>query len=115
MKDKEKLNKTEKKAINELIEKLKETYGDNLVKVILYGSKARGNSTQDSDIDVMIVLKDCVDIKEERFKVYDIVWSVCYVYDLLISVIIKNKSDYDKFDTSLLKNIRDEGIELWKN
>ena len=115
MKDKEKLNKTEKKAINELIENLKEANGDNLVKVILYGSKARGNSTQDSDIDIMVVLKDNIDVMKERFKVYDIVWSVCYVYDLLISVIIKNKSDYDKFDTSLLKNIRDEGIELWKN
>jgi len=109
------LNETEKKAIDELIEKLKETYGDSLVKVILYGSKARGDSTEDSDIDIMVVLKDYIDIKKERFKIYDIVWSVCYVYDLLISVIIKNKSDYEKFDTGLLKNIKNEGIELWKN
>jgi hypothetical protein len=63
----------------------------------------------------MVVLKDYIDIKKERFKIYDIVWSVCYVYDLLISVIIKNKSDYEKFDTGLLKNIKNEGIELWKN
>jgi predicted nucleotidyltransferase len=98
-----------------LIEKLKESYGENLVKVILYGSKARGDSTEDSDIDIMVVLSDYVDIKKERFKIYDIVWSVCYVYDLLISLIIKNKSDYEKFDTGLLKNIKNEGIELWKN
>jgi len=109
------LNEIEKKAVGELIEKLKKTYGDNLVKVILYGSKARGDSTEDSDIDIMVVLSDYVDIKKERFKIYDIVWSVCYVYDLLISVIIKNKSDYEKFDTGLLKNIKNEGIELWKN
>ena len=109
------LNEIEKKAIEELIEKLKLIYGDNLVKVILYGSKARGDSTEDSDIDIMVVLKDYIDIKKERFKIYDIVWSVCYVYDLLISVIIKNKSDYEKFDTGLLKNIKNEGIELWKN
>jgi len=109
------LNETEKKAVGELIEKLKESYGENLVKVILYGSKARGDSTEDSDIDIMVVLSDYVDIKKERFKIYDIVWSVCYVYDLLISLIIKNKSDYEKFDTGLLKNIKNEGIELWKN
>jgi predicted nucleotidyltransferase len=109
------LNEIEKKAVGELIEKLKETYGDNLVKVILYGSKARGDQTEDSDIDIMVVLGDYMDIKKERFKIYDIVWSVCYVYDLLISVIIKNKSDYEKFDTILLKNIENEGIELWKN
>jgi predicted nucleotidyltransferase len=109
------LNEIEKKAVDELIEKLKESYGENLVKVILYGSKARGDSTEDSDIDIMVVLSDYVDIKKERFKIYDIVWSVCYVYDLLISLIIKNKSDYEKFDTGLLKNIKNEGIELWKN
>jgi|YNPMSStandDraft_1061717.scaffolds.fasta_scaffold17216_6 predicted nucleotidyltransferase len=109
------LNEIEKKAVDELIEKLKETYGENLVKVILYGSKARGDQTDDSDIDILVVLGDYVDIKKERFKIYDIVWSVCYIYDLLISVIIKNKSDYEKFDTGLLKNIKNEGIELWKN
>jgi predicted nucleotidyltransferase len=109
------LNEIEKKAIDELIEKLKEIYGENLVKVILYGSKARGDQTDDSDIDIMVVLGDCVDIKKERFKIYDIVWSVCYIYDLLISVIIKSKSDYEKFDTGLLRNIKNEGIELWKN
>jgi predicted nucleotidyltransferase len=109
------LKEIEKKAIGELIEKLRETYGENLVKVILYGSKARGDQTDDSDIDIMVVLGDYVDIKKERFKIYDIVWSVCYIYDLLISVIVKNKSDYEKFDTGLLKNIKNEGIELWKN
>jgi predicted nucleotidyltransferase len=109
------LNEIEKKAIGELIEKLKDRYGENLFKVILYGSKARGDSTDDSDIDIMVVLGDYVDIKKERFKIYDIVWSVCYIYDLLISVIIKRKSDYEKFDTGLLRNIKSEGIELWKN
>jgi predicted nucleotidyltransferase len=38
---------------------LREIYGDNLRKVILYGSYARGDyDTEGSDIDVMLVLND---------------------------------------------------------
>ena len=36
----------------------KQLYGDGLNKIILYGSYARGDNTEESDIDIMIIL-DC--------------------------------------------------------
>jgi|GEM_PF-4767554 len=51
------LTEKEKLALEELVDGLRGLYGDNLSRVILYGSKARGDATEDSDIDILVVLK----------------------------------------------------------
>jgi len=109
------LNETEKKAVDELIEKLKEVYGDNLVKVILYGSKARGDSTEDSDIDIMVVLKNFDKWENEFNKIFDIVYEVetKYDYEVLISFIIKRQIEFNISNMPLMLNVKDEGINLW--
>ena len=109
----EKLNKTEKKAINELIENLKEAYGDNLVKVILYGSKARGSSTQDSDIDLMIILENYKNKVEEIKKVGAIVSSINFIYEVFISPVILRKKEYEDASILLVRNVIKEGFDLW--
>lgn len=40
------------KMIQELISGLRQIYGNDLVKITLYGSYARGNQTEESDIDI---------------------------------------------------------------
>jgi len=109
------LNEIEKKAIEELIEKLKLIYGDNLVKVILYGSKARGDSTEDSDIDIMVVLKNFDKWEDEFNKIFDIVYEVetKYDYEVLISFIIKSQIEFNISNMPLMLNVKDEGINLW--
>jgi len=37
---------------------LENLYGKQLVQVVLFGSQARGDAKSDSDIDVLIVLKE---------------------------------------------------------
>ena len=48
------------RIIKEFHEELDKIYGENLVKVILYGSYARGDFSSDSDIDLLVVLKNLV-------------------------------------------------------
>jgi len=107
------LNEIEKKAIDELIEKLKETYGENLVKVILYGSKARGDQTEDSDIDIMIILRDFKNKVEEIKKVIAIVSSINFIYEVFISPVILRKNDYETGNLLLVRNVIKEGFDLW--
>ncbi|MFM5982893.1 MAG: nucleotidyltransferase domain-containing protein, partial [Sphaerospermopsis kisseleviana] len=49
-------------TVNKILEKVKaflqKTYQDNLDKVILFGSRARGDHHADSDVDILIVLKE---------------------------------------------------------
>ncbi len=106
------LTEKEKQALKELIEALKKLYGNNLVRVILYGSKARGDATKDSDIDIMVVLKNYEDWNEEFDKVFDIVYPINYEYNMLISVVIKKEEEYLTKKTPLLLNVRKEGVEI---
>ena len=46
------------KILKEIKRYLEEKYGDKIKKVILYGSYARGEATEDSDVDVLVVVDD---------------------------------------------------------
>jgi predicted nucleotidyltransferase len=106
------LTEKEKQAVKELVDELKKLYGDNLSRVILYGSKARGDATEDSDIDILVVLKNIQNFSLERKKVKEISWRLSYKYDLLLTVIIRSEQEYMRKDTPLLMNIEKEGIVL---
>lgn len=76
-----KLADNERKALLELKKRLKEKFGDRLKKVILYGSKARGDSEPYSDIDIVVEFSN-VDMETERM-VEDISCEVSSEYDVL--------------------------------
>lgn len=46
---------------------LDETYGERLERVVLYGSRARGDARPDSDYDVAVFIKDM----EDRWAEFD--------------------------------------------
>jgi len=48
-------------ALAEAKERLAEAYGDRLDRLVLYGSHARGDARVDSDVDVLIVLREGYD------------------------------------------------------
>lgn len=87
-------------------------YGERLIKVILYGSYARGEATEDSDIDVMIVLKNPVSPGTEILQVGEIKAKLNLKYDELISVLPISEEDYLFRQTPLLENVRREGITV---
>ena len=122
---------TEKKALTELKEKIKEKYPE--AEIILYGSKARGDYDENSDIDLMIIVKDNYQINkgisfEELEKLYflpvnekieneilSIVTDIQVKYCVSIDYQVKNKS-YVETNLAgivpLYQNIRKEGVEL---
>ena len=50
-------NDINQKAIKEFIQRLRKAEGDNLMQVVLFGSVARGDDHEESDIDIFILLK----------------------------------------------------------
>ena len=51
------LTPNERAALAALVDRLRQRYGDDLLRVVLYGSKARGDFDDESDLDVLIVVR----------------------------------------------------------
>ncbi len=100
--------------INEIIKKfkieIKKLYNDKLKDVILYGSYARGEATEDSDIDLAIVIDDNIQPGREIDKMIDIITDIGLEYDILISVYPFSEEEYRTVKAPILMNIRKEGI-----
>ena len=62
---------TTRNLLDQYTEILQKIYGKHLKKVILYGSYARGDYRDDSDIDIMILLDlSDMDIKQYRHELF---------------------------------------------
>jgi len=107
------LTETEKKAVQELVNKLKEVYGNNLSRLILYGSKARGDSEPGADIDILVVLKKMGSRYNEIEKIVEISSPICLKYNVLISALPKEEDKVEaSYKTIFIYNVLQEGIEL---
>ena len=98
-----------RKLMKELKAGLIRIYGDRLKAVYLYGSYARGDYRQGSDVDVMILLKDYKNYWEEIRKTSELMSDVSLEYDLLVSRIFMTEAKWQKPDTPLLRNIHQDG------
>ena len=99
-------------TLHELKLGLKELYGDRLVKLILFGSHARGESNFDSDIDLLIVLKNNISQFQEILNMSELRVRMLLEHDELVSIIPMSEEDFHTRNVALLRNIRKEGIEL---
>ena len=91
---------------------LTEEYQERLDRIILFGSHAREEAANTSDIDVLIVLNDLVNISEELNRTSQFVAQLCLEHDLLISRLFLPRSRFETENSPLLRNIRQEGIAL---
>ena len=89
---------------------LEELYGDRLTQLILYGSQARGNAHSESDVDVLIVLKEPVDFVMEVKRTNDFITDLCLEYEMLISAPIASASQLASAQTPFFINVRREGL-----
>ncbi|MBM3500409.1 MAG: nucleotidyltransferase domain-containing protein [Armatimonadetes bacterium] len=96
----------------ELKRRFEAIYGDRLVKLILFGSHARGEATPDSDIDVLVVLKGPVDDWEEGGRTDEATADVCLQHGVLIQRLFASEDDYAVAPISLLRNVRSEGLTV---
>ena len=101
-----------RKLTKELKAGLVRIYGDRLKAVYLYGSYARGDYRQGSDVDVMILLKGYRNYWNEQKRISQLASDVSLEYDVTVSCIFikeiqwKNARD----ERPLLYNIHKEGV-----
>ncbi len=73
------------KILLDLKKHLIQYYGDSVKDVVLFGSQARGDSTENSDYDILIVLDSDYSSKDEN-KIYDLCYDIDLKYNILLDV-----------------------------
>jgi uncharacterized protein len=98
--------------LEELKKSLFELYENHLTDLVLYGSYARGEEKEGSDLDVLMVLDDYATPYSEIRKTGEICSSLSLKYNLSISLIPMRKNDWSQRNSLFLWNIRHEGVPV---
>ncbi|HBY20899.1 MAG TPA: hypothetical protein DEG71_07815 [Clostridiales bacterium] len=102
--------------LDEVTKNMKSLFYDKLDEVILYGSYARNEQDEGSDVDIFVV----VDIDEDSINKYkyiiaDVMTELSLKYNILISITEVNLSKFNEYKEILpfFNNIKREGIEVY--
>ena len=95
------MNDQVKTIVAEFRTRLQQLYGERLEQVILFGSQARGDAVEGSDIDVMIVLKGEVKVGEEIARTSQLCSDLSLAYDVALSrIFTSNEKGAKEFGRS---------------
>jgi predicted nucleotidyltransferase len=90
---------------------LDEMYGERIERVVLYGSRARGDAKPDSDYDVAVFLRNMADRFAEMDRLADLSTAILDETGEFIHAMPYRAGSYED-RTSLMREIRREGVDL---
>ena len=104
------------KGVTRYAEEAKKVYGSKLYRFILFGSCARGDFNNESDVDIMILLDvPPEEIPRERRKTSEIysLLDMEFDYDILFSTVVQSKDVFMKYGraSNFYMNVEKEGID----
>ncbi|MBI5694255.1 MAG: nucleotidyltransferase domain-containing protein [Nitrospirae bacterium] len=99
-----------KSLLAEFRAELEKIYGARLVELLLYGSGARGEAGPDSDLDVVLVLKDLKTPSREIDRLADLLAEMNIRHGVLISVMPIDTESYKDATGPFWNNVRAEGV-----
>lgn len=88
------------KALNELVEGILAIFNNQVMRIVLYGSYARGTNTSESDVDVGLLLNGKLNDNTED-KLSDLVVDLNLKYDRVLSVIDIDYAVFKKWEKLL--------------
>jgi predicted nucleotidyltransferase len=89
---------------------LKAELGEQLECVILYGSQARGDEHEGSDIDVLCVLCEPFDLGEMIRRTSELTARLSLQYDVALSRTFVTRAEYENRQLPFMMNVRREGV-----
>jgi predicted nucleotidyltransferase len=94
-----------RKAFREFKKKLYNELENEVNRIVLFGSVARGEEVSESDVDVLVVLED----RSLKEKVFEVSYDVMLQEDIYISPKVIDKVQFEEMkDSSFVKSIREE-------
>lgn len=107
------LNDTE--MFDDIVNGILSVMGDDVLKIILYGSVARGDNTWESDVDIAVITSGPNTIYENIKTLSDTEISLIYKYGVLFQIVMIEQNRFNEwlFDLPFYFNIDEEGLLLW--
>ena len=101
---------------NEIVSEVLHLLQNNVYKIVLYGSYARGDFTSESDIDIMILL-NCrkEQVMQYRKQISQLSSRISLKNDIEISLLLRDRDTFERGENVLpfYKNIKKDGIEIY--
>ncbi len=89
---------------------LQKLYGDRFVKLILFGSYARGKQHSESDIDLLLILNDMESPYREVNFMNQLTSDFLFEYEMFFSVIATTSMKFETMSNPLYYNVKKEGV-----
>ncbi len=102
---------------DEIVRRMLENEKLKIDKIILYGSYARGDADEGSDIDIMVLCDNTdEDVKKNEHNVFCEGWDIGYNHDIIVQTVTKSKEHFYSWvdDLPYYRNVRDEGIVIYE-
>jgi predicted nucleotidyltransferase len=96
--------------LREIRKRLQAAYGDRLQGVVLYGSVARGQAGPESDVDVLVLLRDPLDYLRDLEAAIAAVYPLSVELGRRISAKPVSAAAYETVDCPLYRSAHREGI-----
>jgi len=87
-------------------------FGSRLARLVLFGSRARGDATADSDYDVAVFLHGMTDRWAEFDRINKVAGDILMHRFAVVHALPYDERSYNDNPSSLMRNIREEGVEL---
>ncbi len=103
----------ELRAVSSFCDLLKKGAKNNIHAVILFGSRARGEGHEDSDVDILVILKE--ESYSLKIKIWDCAHKVFNETDIMVSPLVLSLDQFEKLLTHerlIAVTIQKEGIKL---
>lgn len=90
--------------------KLGALYGKRFRGLVLFGSYARGEAHEGSDVDLLLLLDGPVDPDRELLRIEPIKWPLSLENGITLSIFPVDREEYERGERLFLRTARREGI-----